>query len=117
MSSITLRTLPPSYSCPGGRLNPSAVSSSTAGVRVLPVQGLYADLLCVDEYDLMRQTLPARTRPRPARAGSLRKRPESFKFPFSEQHFLGKMFVLNNTKFWVDKRAATIEWTCVETGP
>lgn len=41
--------------------------------------------------------------------------PEKTIYAFPAQEFMGKFFILNDTKFWVEKRRNLIKWSCYET--
>jgi hypothetical protein len=41
--------------------------------------------------------------------------PEKTIYAFTSQEFLGKFFILNDTKFWVEKKRNLIKWSAYET--
>lgn len=41
--------------------------------------------------------------------------PQGTIYAFAPEQFLGKFFVLNDTKFWVEKKRNLIKWSCYET--
>lgn len=41
--------------------------------------------------------------------------PEKSIYAFASQEFLGKFFILNDTKFWVEKKRNLIKWSAYET--
>ena len=41
--------------------------------------------------------------------------PEKSIYAFAAQEFLGKFFILNDTKFWVEKKRNLIKWSAYET--
>ncbi len=41
--------------------------------------------------------------------------PEKTIYAFASQEFLGKFFILNDTKFWVEKKRNLIKWSAYET--
>lgn len=41
--------------------------------------------------------------------------PEGTMYAFAPQEFLGKFYVLNDVKFWIEKKRNLIKWSCYET--